>query len=175
MALPGEANHIPMFHPVDIPFRRSPAEYIPGLGWYQDGRRRRNVKPHYAFVWPKDGKNGSTWGRLKDIMTGKGPDIHLAISPDKEDLVYHRPRRARWARHTNLEPIIDHALRPRKGIREKRAGRVYDFRTRRYVHPYPGMWTDAIWQREPNGHFEYPEAFRRWDGQWWQDPFYSSW
>jgi hypothetical protein len=52
-------------------------------------RRHQRLK----FVWPKDGPKGKQhrgfWGRLDNILTGKGPDIFLdkagsntSIKPD---------------------------------------------------------------------------------------------
>ena len=95
--------HIPRFVPVLLPWQRRLAEHVPGHGWYQGGERLRRVKPHYTFIWPKDGKRGSKMGRWKDIFANEGPDIHVAISADKRDTLYNRQRRAQWSRWTELD------------------------------------------------------------------------
>ncbi|KAF2473205.1 uncharacterized protein BDR25DRAFT_218203 [Lindgomyces ingoldianus] len=155
------------------PWRRRPAEYLTGVGWIQGGHKRRKLKPYYHFVWPRDGKNGSTWGRWKDILKGQGPDIHVTISADKKDYMFNRQTKERWAGHTNLDDRgPDGALKYEPPwTRSARPGnncRAYDFRTRKYCRPYDHMWTDALWQDEPNGHFPYPHALRNVYGEWIQ-------
>jgi hypothetical protein len=175
-------HHVPFFYPVPLPHRSRPAEYNPGLGgWYQDGRRVQNVKPSRVFIWPKDGRNGSSWGRIKDILQNKGPDIHIAISASKNDHMHNRQRRPRWSGHTRLDSrgpdsSISSACAPwtrNAGLGGRTPGLSYDFRTRRYIRPDPDMWTDAKWQAEPNAQHVYPEAVRDDCGVWWQDNYYS--
>ncbi|OCK85827.1 hypothetical protein K432DRAFT_286107 [Lepidopterella palustris CBS 459.81] len=158
---------LPVFEPVHLPWERRPAEFIPGHGWYQGGNRRHGVKPHYAFIWPKDGKRGTTLGRWKDIIHGTGPDIHISISADKKDHMHNRQRRARWAKWTHLDDRgPDGALRDPVWARKPKR---YDFRTRKYCYPCSRTWTDARWGDEPNDHFPFPYAIRDTLGQWWQD------
>ncbi|KAF1842483.1 uncharacterized protein K460DRAFT_346373 [Cucurbitaria berberidis CBS 394.84] len=178
----------PGFQRIDIPWSHRPAEYVrePGVprGWYQDGRKLHHVKASKAFIWPKDGKNGSTWGRMKDILKNRGPDIHVAFAANKADCVSNRPPRAQWSRHTNLD---DRDLRfgfnsqkfapwtNSRGLGGRMPGMSYDFRTRKYGPPYSRMWTDAVWQQEPYKNRKwntYPEAVRMWDGSWLQDRQY---
>ncbi|CAO2647753.1 Nn.00g086750.m01.CDS01 [Neocucurbitaria sp. VM-36] len=179
----------PRFVPSEDGWRHRPAEYVcdPRVGprgWYQDGRKLRHVKASKAFIWPKDGKNGSTWGRIKDIFQNTGPDIYVAFGANKADCVLNRPPRAQWSRHTNLD---DRNLRfefdPRKfspwtrnsALGGRMPGLSYDFRTRKYRTPNSRMWTDAIWQQEPYRNRKwnsYPEALRTHDGTWWQDMQY---
>ena len=160
-----------VFGGTDHPWRRRPAEHCPGVGWIQGGRRLRGVKPKYHFVWPKDGKNGSTWGRWKDILHGQGPDIHVTISADKMDYMYNRQRRPRWSEHTNLDDRLpDGSIKHQPfWIGNKRHGGIsYDFFTRRYRPTDGDTWADALWQEEPNDQFTYPYAFKDIQGQWYQ-------
>lgn len=158
--------------PVPLPWQRRPAEHVPGHGWYQGGEHLRRVKPHYAFVWPKDGKRGSKMGRWKDIFANEGPDIHVAISADKRDALYNRQRRARCYRWTELddrEPDGALAYRPPWVRFFRGQEKKYDFRTRKYGRLEWDTWTDARWQEEPNEDFYYPYALRDLDGEWWED------
>lgn len=166
----------PLFFEKDFPWRSRPAEYYRGKGWEQDGFRRRGVKkPYYHFIWPKDGKNGSKWGRMKDILTGKGPDIHVTVSADKEDYMHHRQRRPRWARHADLEDRgPDCSLRydlPWVRPFRRYAGKRYDFRTRQYRRPDTHMWSDAIWEGRQGTRdhiYGLPHAIRDMNGEWWE-------
>jgi hypothetical protein len=161
------------------------AEYVrgePGVsrGWYQDGRKLRNVKASKAFIWPKDGKRGSTWGRMKDVLQNKGPDIFVAFGARPTDCVSNRPPRAQWSGHSHLDDrgmtfsFNSKKFAPfaRAGLGSRSHGVRYDFATRKYTTPYRGMWSDAIWQQEPHKKdkwHKYPEALRTVDGHWWQD------
>lgn len=108
-------------------------------------------------------------GRLKDILQNKGPDVHVAVSAHKKDYMHNRPRKAEWARHWDLDDrgpfgeLHDHS---------HLQGKAYDFKTRKFRHHYPGMWTDAKWQPEPNEKIKYPKALRNVWGEWFQNPHY---
>ncbi|KAF1837281.1 hypothetical protein BDW02DRAFT_157604 [Decorospora gaudefroyi] len=152
-------------------------------GWYQDGRKLRNVKASKAFIWPKDGRNGSTWGRMKDVLQNKGPDIYVAFGARKTDCVSNRPPRSQWAGHPNLDDrgkiftFNSQKFAPwtNSGIGGRPYGQCYDFRTRKYGRQTASMWTDAIWQQEPYKNRKwnnFPEAVRTLDGTWYQDQQY---
>ena len=177
--------YAPLFERIEDGYRHRPAQYIsePGIprGWYQDGRKLRRVKASKAFIWPKDGKYGTTWGRVKDVFTNKGPDIFVAFGANKGDCVSNRPTRAQWSGHTNLDDrgkntsfnCAKFAPWTTNGMLGGRMpGLSYDFRTREHHVPYSHMWSDAIWQQEPYKNEKwnlYPEAVRTMDGRWWQD------
>ncbi|CAE7213662.1 hypothetical protein PTNB85_07022 [Pyrenophora teres f. teres] len=176
---------LPAFRPMEDGWRHRPAQYLRDpctpKGWYQDGRKLHNVKTEKAFVWPKDGRNGSKWGRLKDVVQNKGPDIFVAFGAHKSDCVSNRPSRSQWAGHLHLDDrgttlgFNPQKFAPwtRNGMLGGRdAGLSYDFRTRKHVEPNTDMWTDAIWQAEPYKNRKwnnYPEAVRMWNGRWVQD------
>jgi hypothetical protein len=158
------------FWPPHYPIREQPAEYIDGIGWVQDGSHRCVKRPYYHFVWPKD-KRGGKWRRFRDIMTGKGPDIHLTISAKKRDYMYHRPHRDAWANHRNLDDRgPDCALGDAPWTRSKREypNLAYDYRTRRYCRHNIHMWTDAHWPDRKKGFYDYPNSLRDCWGEWWQ-------
>jgi hypothetical protein len=178
-------GHYPrQFFETDQDYRHPPAEFCPvQKKWFQDGRKLRNVKASKAFVWPKDGRNGTSWGRFKDILKDRGPDIYLALNADKLDYMRNRPVRARWAGHTNLDDTdlgislnsAKYAPWTNKGVLGGRSkGLSYDFRTRQYGTPNKYTWTDAVWQPEPriNKSNPYPEAVRDIYGGWYQDAHY---
>jgi len=178
-------GHIPShFHPTGLEYRHRPAEWCPlQRGWFQDGRKLRNVKATKAFVWPKDGRMDTPWGRFKDILKGQGPDMYLTFNADKHDYMVNRPTRGQWSGWRNPE---DDVLQPlplatekwaQAGLLDGRspfAGKAYDFRTRKYGRPNRYTWTDAIWQPDQrnNKYNRFPEAVRDVYGQWWQDHSY---
>ncbi|KAH7380624.1 hypothetical protein BKA66DRAFT_419826 [Pyrenochaeta sp. MPI-SDFR-AT-0127] len=177
------AGHLPFFEPVQDVYRHRQAEYVrhPLMrGWFQDGRKLRNIKASKAFIWPKDGKNGTKWGRMKDVLLNRGPDIFVAFGADKGDCVSNRPTRAQWSGHVNLDDRgLAHSFNERKfapwttdGLFGGRMpGLSYDFRTRKHCIPHRRMWTDVRWQSEPRRDRSnpYPEAVRMSDGRWYQD------
>ena len=180
----------PFFHRVPSPWRHRPARYIRGQphisnGWYQDERKLRHPKISKAFIWPKDGRNGSKLGRMKDILQGKGPDIFVGSAADARDFVAKRPSRSQWSKHVNLDDrFSEPAFNPTKfapwtegGVLSGGRSRemVYDFRTRKYVDRHPRMWTDARWQPDPYKNRKwnmFPEALRDVYGGWWQNGQY---
>ncbi|KAJ4305221.1 hypothetical protein N0V90_000752 [Kalmusia sp. IMI 367209] len=165
------------YKPVIQPFRSRPAEYLypqrsnfRGI-WFQDGVpisvKRKDKK--YAIVWPKDGKNGNKWGRFKDVVSGKGPDMFVTVGAHEMDYMCHRPRKPRWAGHTDLDdrgPDCFVGNVPGVESREQR-DRAYDFQSRKYHYRFPGMWTDALWAGSPNSKEIIPDSFKDWTGQWW--------
>ncbi|KAF2205004.1 hypothetical protein GQ43DRAFT_363346 [Delitschia confertaspora ATCC 74209] len=167
------ADRVPLYYvEVPRPWKPEPAEYLPGEGWFQGGHRRRVKKPHYHFVWPKDGKRGGTMGRWKDILGNKGPDIHVTISADKNDYMYNRQRKDRWAGWS----IFDDEERPDGSLKYKpswvrpfrQPGKRYDFHTRKYGSPTYASWTGVRWQPEPNEGIKYPSALRNYEGKWYE-------
>ncbi|KAF2747377.1 hypothetical protein M011DRAFT_384850, partial [Sporormia fimetaria CBS 119925] len=140
-------------------------------GWNKNGRRTRVKKPHYHWIWPKDGKNGSKWGRWKDLCNGSGPDIHITASKNKMDYMQNRQRKAIWANHIDLDDrhhdyfgILDSPW-GKKGGRAAQ-GLKYDFYTRKYRTPDRHMWSDAIWRQGKKA--KLPERARRdMAGTWW--------
>ncbi|KAJ4316315.1 hypothetical protein N0V94_005524 [Neodidymelliopsis sp. IMI 364377] len=177
------AQYLPAFYPAIMPYRAPVKEYSrEHRAWIQNGRKFRNIKSSKAFIWPKDGRNGSKWGRMKDILQDKGPDIHVAISADKMDYMTNRQRRSRWSGWTCLDDRNpDLALSSKKyapwtnnaALGGRAPGLSYDFRTRKYVKADEGTWTDASWQQEPNAQHTYPEAVRNFYGGWFQDRNYD--
>lgn len=158
------------YYPTPHPWKPRPAEYVPGHGWYQNGQKLHNIKPHYHFIWPKDGKRGGTLGRWRDILENKGPDIHVTISADKNDHMVNRQRKSRWANWIHLDDRgPDGSLRQKPcWVRPFRhPGKSYDFRTRTYRTPTPTTWTDGLW-RPGADDYDLPHAIRRVDGQWFQ-------
>jgi hypothetical protein len=141
------------------------------------------VKASKAFIWPRDGKRDGTWGRVKELLSNRGPDMYVAFSAHKNDYMSNRPSRARWSGHTNLDDTgPDNSLNSAKFapwinsgmLGGRNPGLSYDFRTQKYCTPYRKMWTDAVWQPEGTRHKRnnYPEAIRNIYGEWYEDDRY---
>ena len=62
------------------------------------GYQKPSKKVQGRIVWPRD-KNRGTWGRIKDLMTGKGPDMYYSRSDQ------FAPTKATWSNWT--EPWYD--------------------------------------------------------------------
>lgn len=181
--LSSEMSHFPpIFWPASMPHQSSIKQYSQEhRAWIQDGKKFRNIKSSKAFIWPKDGKNGSKWGRVKDILQDKGPDIHIAISADKMDYMRNRQHKSRWSGWTCLDDRdLDLSMSPKKwapwtnngALGGRAPGLSYDFRTRKYGKANKYTWTDAKWQPEPNAQHMFPEALRSFSGNWYQDQHY---
>jgi hypothetical protein len=181
------SHHPNHFRQVPGPARHRAAQWCPTQrGWFQDGRELRNVKASKAFVWPKDGRNCTAWGRFKDVIQNKGPDIFLTINANKHDYMQNRPSKDRWIGLSNFTwPHDATHLSSRKhtpwthkgGVGGRLSGLEYDFRTQRYGVPNCASWTDAVWQSEPrkNKNNRYPGAYRDVNGDWFQDRHYLPW
>lgn len=166
-----------------MPYEPRPKEYSrEHRAWIQNGKKYRNIKSSKAFIWPKDGRNGSKWGRMKDVLQNQGPDIHVAISADKMDYMRNRQHKSRWSEWTCLDDrhedfsMDSERFAPwtHNGALGGRApGVSYDFRTRKYGKANKATWTDVKWQPEPNAQHVYPEALRSFHGKWHQDLHYT--
>ncbi|KAF2280306.1 uncharacterized protein EI97DRAFT_118323 [Westerdykella ornata] len=158
----------------EFPNRERPAEYFRGnsqipSGWFQNGNRVRVKKKYYHFIWPRDGRNGSKWGRFKDIMTGQGPDIHVTVSAHPNDKMHNRQRREVWANHTNLDDRFQDYMGGTLKVpwAKRDEDERYDFLTRKYRKADPWMMTDAIWKDDwPTKKAPFPFAFRTINGEW---------
>lgn len=106
------------------------------------------------FVWPRDKGRGGGLSRLKNVCTGKGPDVF--ISKGKS----HGPHRSEWSgwqrerTHGNPETLIDNRghtflrepiLQPRWAHRDP--DKHYDFKSRTHRSPRPDHWQDV--ERDP--------------------------
>jgi len=166
-------------------------ENIPEDGGYDGGcispfrerpRNSPNREKKWKIVWPRDQnpRDGpwGNWDRIKDLTTGKGPDIwieemcgngpHHPLWTGWKTAGYQHPAdtRARW---TNLRCDFRQDfewLSPIKAARRE-DGKKYDHRTRRYRTPQPGMWSDVVWS-DTKG--DVPWYFRDETGREWVDP-----
>ena len=108
------------------------------------------ARRNYQLVWPRDkGKTNrppSSWRRLKDVFTGKGPGIW--ITP-QGSLGPHKPVWTNWHEYDNLGYAND-----MDEIGKPLGAKKYDFRTRKYKEPEAGDWSGVKWERRrhPVGH-----------------------
>lgn len=107
---------------------------------------RRPRKRAGQLVWPRDRKGMSiwSWGRVKDVVTGKGPDIWATR---RGSLGPHRPiwsgwHDAPWADNLGYLYRNEHPAPPWPGAYRPDDVK-YDFKTRSYRHPDHRTWTDA--------------------------------
>ena len=150
------------------PWTSCPDGYVLDDGWQRGKKRHRGHKPSYFFIWPKDGKRGTRWGRCKDILSGEGPDIHLAISGNGKLDYSNVPSRSRWSRWSELDPWAqyeDYSLPAAPWARRNPCDR-YDFRKRRFCDPDYRTWTDVRWPPGANHHDHLPNAFRTLENEW---------
>jgi hypothetical protein len=111
-----------------------------------------------VFVWPSDGKRKSTWGRCKDILQNKGPDIFVATQGQ-------RPIRDRWKNNDQDWYINDDFIGPMPWAR-RTPDKPYDFRTRKYRRPKKHTWSDAVWPAWDADNQEFPKSYRCRHGDW---------
>jgi hypothetical protein len=117
--------------------------------WHATPRKLdKNGRRRLVWVWPKDKERGQ-FGRLKDVLTKKGPGIWIA----RDGGGPHRPIWSNWTNLTpagfgfdnlgyrderdELNPIRDHRIK-------------YDFLTRKYKPKNMNMWSDVKWRRGSN-------------------------
>ena len=121
------------------------------------GKKRRN-----AWVWPSDGKRKRSWGRWKDILEGKGPDIFVTKHGN-------RPSRNQWKNNFQDETPEDPGFNTHIDMPWAKRRRPYDFRERRYRWPKgrgDAFWSDATWPSRGADHYKHPLNFRCEHGRW---------
>lgn len=121
------------------------------------GKKRRN-----AWVWPSDGKHKRSWGRWKDIIEGKGPDIFITKHGD-------RPSRNQWKNNFQDATPEDPGFNTHIDMPWATRTRPYDFRERRYRRPKgPNdiFWSDATWPSKAADHYKQPINYRCAHGDW---------
>jgi len=147
--------------------------------WRNFERSNNPPNPHLhgqkgklAFVWPRDGKRNTTFGRFKDILQNQGPDMFVMRNGA-------RPLRTSWTnrRITSWDDpdrhLYDDTRNPmfwaKRGQDEK-----YDFRTRKYGKTNRYTWADAYWM-QPTGRKgnkqskqNFPMAYKCNHGRWYQ-------
>jgi hypothetical protein len=189
------------------PRRRFPAEhpfiqYFPGYGWHQGDRKLRHFKPKYYWTRPHDGKRPGAWGRLKDGLTGEGPDVFVTINGDKRTLMRDRPQKWQWSRWGRSPGEIDDQRRydrdaieaefmdpfePTWTDKSSRAGAYYNFKNRRYETLQPSwsgsmfgygasnrVWRDAQWRPGAKRSDTNPYNYQTPDLQWWNRVPYNA-
>ncbi|KAH7045939.1 hypothetical protein B0J12DRAFT_537837, partial [Macrophomina phaseolina] len=144
-------------------------EHRNGKEWVQAGTSA-NGKPRYAWVWPKDGKHQNWLGRWKDIMTGHGPDIHVAINVGMRQRKENSATKAQWSRWNDLADSTGEVEGPKAPLFWAKRGsdQWCDFRKRKYVRPNKRSWTNAKWENATAKCTNKPKAFRDVDGQHWE-------
>lgn len=126
-----------------------------------------------CWIWPNDGQRQGMFGGIKDVLTGKGPDMHLGLL-DTRDVA--RSRWSRWPEYDCERFFNDSSLPPARHADRK--NQRYNFRKRRYEDkPSPFLndtrWSDVRWCADREDLF--PLEFRDTAGRWhWMHPPYSS-
>jgi len=134
--------------------------FVASLGLVMKPRSHPSLRPRRpnqggnnfkGWIWPRDRTpQRSHWGCLvgmwKDIFMGKGPDIFVGNLD-----IHHRPSRptrSNWGHIFDNFPLDEaERLNPYFDADGRRAGQVYDFRSRRYRNYHPERsnvwWSDA--------------------------------
>ncbi|KAI4211636.1 MAG: hypothetical protein LQ351_005539 [Letrouitia transgressa] len=113
-------------------------------------------KRKLQIVWPQDKnqRGPRTWNRLKDILTGKGPDMWIAR---QGDIGPTRPLWSHWGRgpgnhhYGNLGYYDDrHRMGPGWRFGRRPQEKKYNFHTRRYEYDDPDCQRvcDIKWDRD---------------------------
>ena len=132
--------------------------------FYEPCRWTSSRKPQ--FVWPKD-KQRSFGGRLKDVFTGKGPDIFINRRGDPG------PSRGEWsgnprsgliAQCCGINGLIEtESIMPllKSADRRLSKGHVYDFQRRKYeISGYTSQRCDRRTRQNPRRLFMHTEPKR---------------
>ena len=127
------------------PQRTDPRIY--GLhGPEQPGQPRKRGS---QFVWPRDKPHNSIWGRWKDVLTFKGPDVWVTRRGSDGP---HRPVWSGWRGPAwdNLGyKYVDEPDGPDQPLAFGRDPlKKFNFKTRRFERFHDGMWTDVKYCRE---------------------------
>ncbi|KAM3421642.1 hypothetical protein BST61_g2027 [Cercospora zeina] len=186
--------------PAEEPFIIHRSHGHSGRGWYQGGRKLNKLRSKKYWVRPVDDARHGTLGRLKDALTGEGPDVYVVANADKRTFHRDRPSRMHWSGwdKTGLKwagangdanwtaPAHDVDWYPRTTYHvpwARRDGRdqVYNFRTREYDRLTGAnrwnFWSDAHYPRGKRGQHGIPATWRMWNGKWCStvDPSAGSW
>lgn len=133
-------------------------------------------KKAHQWVWPRDGKGTSiwSWGRLKDVLTDKGPDMYLTTrgSPGP-----HRPVWSNWKHEDGIENLgyaYDH--REDDLFHRRPSSQKYNFETRRYEPWNPHMLSDVKWCKGP-GCRKKAKIYTRgaFGEEWWHPQWTDPW
>lgn len=140
---------------------------------------RHTRKRAGQFVWPRDKPGMTVFGRWKDVLSGKGPDVWVARKGSDEP---HRPVWSGWRRTGHITPgavpydnngykWTDRPDGPEVFFGHHRGGKnFYDFRTRTYGRPdKPHVWTDV--KRCGQHGVEIYHRGRHEGDDWWEDRF----
>lgn len=180
--------------PREPPFK----EYDPiHGGWWQGARKLRGFRPSLYWTRPSDGKRRGAAGRLKEVLTGEGPDVYITIGGDRRTLMRDRPRRDQWAgwgltaselqdrrshdrdwRPQDEMPIHGMSWTGHRGTRG-----LYNYRTREFITPWRylrrsgGVWTNVDWPQGAKDRSRLPLSVRDVWGEWWSrvDPYAGEW
>ncbi|KAJ9621198.1 hypothetical protein H2203_007249 [Taxawa tesnikishii (nom. ined.)] len=154
----------PEHHPAD----RDGIHYSPEVGWFQQDPHhpmmwrkpnRAKFRPKHYWVRPTDGKRKGTMGRLKDGLSGEGPDVFVASVGDDRYFWDSMPSRADWSGWNGPWYDPDWALKYRerlmqedgavwdmKRTRGARKGKRYDWCSRRFAPVEETMISDVMYR-----------------------------
>lgn len=176
--------------PVWGPHRNAPREppfkeYNPiTRQWHQGSQVLHNFKPNHYFTRPIDGKRRGASGRLKDALTGKGPDVFITTSGDKRTFFRDRPQRWQWSgwprhpaeflddRHDRDWRLQDDPLLNPVFGQQRKKNQLYDHRTRKFVSERKAfrdpasVWKNVQWSEKVREKRTMPLSFQDGFGLW---------
>ncbi|KAK5118070.1 hypothetical protein LTR62_004116 [Meristemomyces frigidus] len=184
-----------VFPPQDVregPRRNAPAEppfkeYDPfNRCWRQGNRRLPGFKPKYYFTRPCDGKRAGALGRIKDALTGEGPDVFITINGDKRTLMRDRPQRHAWSgwgltpeeirdrvrydpdwRGCDAMPVIGMSWTHNRNHEP-----LYNYQNREFITPEKmarqpqNVWTNVDWGQGGKDGWKMPLSYRDTNRNW---------
>ena len=145
----------------------------------------RNFKSNKYWARPCDGKRTGTWGRLKDGLTGEGPDVFVVLNGDRRTLMRDMPHRTQWSGwngfgwdpnwgYSDPDDTPGFHYQGWAPWTNKRLFQRYNFKTRDYEGPRKlarryaagDLWTDAYWKDGARRRDMDPISYRTKPGRW---------
>lgn len=163
-------------------------------GWYQGLERMpKGFRSTKYWARPCDGKRTGALGRLKDGLTGEGPDVYVVINGDRRTKMRDMPHMKQWSgwggwkydpNHGQWEFDKDWTIGEtihRQAPWAKRENEKYNFYKREYQDPRERhkhhienrLWTDAHWAQGAKNSDKTPLSYRLGPNQnvfnfrWW--------
>ena len=119
----------------------------------------------WCWVWPNDGRRKGTFGPIRDVLTSKGPDIHLSNYRSTQKIA-----RSKWSRWGALDPeYFFHDDSWPAAKHADRKNQRYNFRTRKYEDPHPKICSGVKWSENPDQKEPLIWACRDRHGQWYNN------
>ncbi|KAK3705495.1 hypothetical protein LTR37_013312 [Vermiconidia calcicola] len=181
--------------PAELPY----IEYDPGLRRWTQGNKvlSSSFKPKKYWARPVDGKRRGALGRLKDGLTGEGPDVFAVLNGDRRTLHRDLPHRAQWSNWDGpnhnpnwLSWWYGEDMDETRGEHwhgdapwADQGAKRYNFRNRKYQGPARQhldalrgkLWSDAYWREGAKRNDKNPLSKKdHWGQAWTRVPYWQA-